>query len=697
MTDVAAARKTLMDGGVVRQAVPDATSGEQQAAWLSPRQRWLGWLWAQYRCEQYKKCRLDWNGQENLSKTEHDFVATAGFLPAGFYDAGQTLPLKFRSPSAPVHLVPVIVHRFTSLLFSQQRHPKIVCPEDVQTSEWVNAAINSARLWSHFMLARNYGGATGSVGMGFKIVRGKIQFEVFDPRTCTPDFLDKSTGELASLEKRYMFTDYLRDPKSGNLVEAQFWYRRVIDDESDTVWKKVPAFDGVEPDWDTAAHSQILHGLGECPVQWIQNKPLQDEIDGDPDCHGVFDLCWATDALWSQAHTGTLKNCDPTVHIATDADIDALDKGSGNAVKTEKGGTFEYAEITGSGPTTAITLAEKLEQRIQLVARCFFDTQETVARTATEVERDYSSMMEEADVRREQYGEHGIKPLLEKLIRAARKLGSATIDRTNPELPRLVRQVILLPKKPVIDPDTGTITNLVEHQVGEGETVELHWPPYFTASLSDMAMGVRAAADAKTSGLIDQAHATSFVAPYFQVENSTEMLKRIKAEQAELSSSTETDMMRRMRPQPAVGPKLGVAAKPAVPSGQSALGKARTAAAGVAETAVPDRDIFSYDISLGVVTINEARAHKGLPPIAGGEMTLPQRDASLTVKTKVAIDDQTTKPPAPKPMGSPQSQTRGSADAHRAARDAHSAAAREPGNHKAAIHLRRAAEHDSKS
>jgi hypothetical protein len=37
------------------------------------------------------------------------------------------------------------------------------------------------------------------------------------------------------------------------------------------------------------------------------------------------------------------------------------------------------------------------------------------------------------------------------------------------------------------------------------------------------------------------------------------------------------------------------------------------------ETATTRREVFAYDIELGVVTLNEARAAKGLPPVDGGD------------------------------------------------------------------------------
>lgn len=532
--DVGQARRMLLEQGVSGEALDEASDKKGgSTAWMSPRQKWLNWLWSKYRCEEYEGCKVDWNGQEILEHTEHNFISQAGFLPAGFYDAGQSLPYKFRKPTAPVHFVYVIVKRFTGLLFSKRRSPKIKVAEDENTTAWLNAACTAARLWSHMVTARNYGGATGSVAIGFKFVRGKLQFEVHDPRFCTPDFADKSTGDLKSIEKRFMYRDATRNPLTGQWVEGDFWYRRVIDDQADTVWEKVAVDEGQEPDWDRLPNKSITHGFGECPVQWIQNKELQGETDGDPDCHGVFDLCWAIDALYSQGHTGTIKNADPQMFIASDADFASVQRGE-NAVQTEKGGNIGLMEMTGSGQKTAMDLAERLETRLELVARCKLDTNTARgggAKTATEIEREYSSMLEEADVLREQFGERGIKPLLEKLLRAARKLSTGTVDKTDPDLPKIVKQTILLPKKPIVDDKTGETTGWADQQLGDGETVELDWPPYFTPTVTDAVQAVRAASDAKLGGLVDREHASSLVAPFFQVEDMPIMLQKIEQEE----------------------------------------------------------------------------------------------------------------------------------------------------------------------
>lgn len=557
--NVGAARDMLLNSGMLKSEVSNETDGRTSGDltdWMSPRQKLLGWLWAQFRAEQYDKCRIDWNGQENVPKTEHDFVATSGFTPAGFYDAGQTLPLKFRKPSTPIHLPRVIVKRFTSLLFSARRHPKAIVTDDDATSDWLNTVVAVGRLWAHMITARDYGGACGAVGVSFKFSKGRPQFEVHDPRFCTPTFADKSTGDLQCLEKRYKYVDHTRDPITGNWVEGIYWYRRVTDETTDTIWQKAPAYDNEEPNWATLPHTTINHGFGECPAVWIQNKPLQEEIDGDPDCHGVYDLCWSADALLSQGHTGSLKNCDPTLHVADQGEMDALAKGSDNVIKTSEKGSVKYVELSAAGgPEVAMKMTDKLVDYICLIARCRLDSnnqKSSNAKTATEIEREYSSMLEESDILREQYGQ-GVKLLLEKLLRAAHMLTQGQVDRSDPNLPKIVRQEIVLPPKPIINDDTGKVTGTEPRELGNGQTVDLRWPPYITPSIQDVQMGVKAASDAKIGGLVDREHAASFVASDFQVEDTTAMLKRIDAEEAEIHEEMQNMMMQKMVTKPGGG------------------------------------------------------------------------------------------------------------------------------------------------
>lgn len=511
---------------------------------MSPRQQELDHYWRYYSCTTYDGRRLDWSGQENLPKVEHEQVAQAGFIPPGFYDAGQTMPLKFRRPTAPYYLGRVVVDRFTSLLFSHRRTPKVVVEGDPDTQDWLDGAIQAGRLWPTMIQARTFGGAMGAVGLGFKIVDGAPVFEAHDPRWCHPEFEDRHSGTLASLEIRYSYPDHIRGPK-GEPIQAWFWYRRLIDAERDEVWPKVPVGDGAEPVWEEYRSRAVEHGLGFCPAVWIQNLPVDGDVDGDPDAHGGFDIIEAIDALIAQAHKGTLSNCDPTTVLATDAEMDEVRKGSDNAIKLEAGGTASYMEINGQGPRTAMELVEVLEQKFLRLVRCYLDSnKDGPAKTMMEIERNYSAMLEKTDLLREQYGERGVKPILTMLLRAARKLAGAKIERAADGTPRIVRETINLPPKVLQEGADGRAV-FVPRKLGPSSLVALQWPPYFTPSLDDIVKAVQAAGIARAAQLLDDEHAIAFIAPYFQIADTRAMLDKIRAAAETANAQVEQQMMDR--------------------------------------------------------------------------------------------------------------------------------------------------------
>src|SRR5690242_9439502 len=117
--DMGAARSML--GAIAPQVVnePDGPSN-----FMSVRQQELDLLWRFYRCANYDDRQLNWDGSQHVPRVEQNsYVATAGYSPPGFYDAGQTSPLATRRPNAPYYLDKVIVDRFTGLMFSERRHP----------------------------------------------------------------------------------------------------------------------------------------------------------------------------------------------------------------------------------------------------------------------------------------------------------------------------------------------------------------------------------------------------------------------------------------------------------------------------------------------------------------------------------------------------------------------------------------------
>jgi len=505
---------------------------------LSPRQQDMNWLWSYYMCSQYADRKFDWDGSDHLDHLEKVAISSGRAMDPGFYDANnQVAPLKFRRPSAPYHLCKVIVDRFTSLLFSEKRHPELTVEGDELSEDFVQAIAEAGRLWPTMMMARTFGGACGSVAVGFQFIDGRPYFEVHDPRWVFPKFSDRTTLELEALEKRYVFYQEMWDPEEERYVQMPFWYRRVIDTEKDVIYKPCPVGDGSEPDWSSLKDKEVIHNFGFCPAVWIQNIPVVGDIDGLSDCHGTYDMMEQIDSLYSQSQKGIIANCDPTLVISSEGEMDSVSTGSDNAIHVP-GGTVSYLELQGAGSRAAREQAKEYRSMVLEVNQCFLEGDSTAAAmTATEVERRYSSMLAKADILREQYGERGVKPLMKKVVLAVKKLTAPAIIGG-----QIQRRIVNLPKRVVMDEEGKVIKRETRRLGSDSQSIGLDWPKYFEPSAQDIQQAVGAASAAKSAGLIDQEHASRSVAPFFGVEDLQAMLAILKAE-AEKQGRSLQDMI----------------------------------------------------------------------------------------------------------------------------------------------------------
>lgn len=601
---------------------------------VNPRRTMLSRRYSYFKGTCYDGRAHNWDGDPIIDAE----IGRGQNIPPGFTDySGSTAPLSTRRPSAPYYLGRVVVKRFTGLLFSQRRHPRVRVLGDALTEDWLSGAIESGRLWAQMIPARDFGGSMGAVGLGFEFADGLPVFEVFDPRWTTPKFTNRLTRELENISVCWPYREWLRDPDTGAFVEIELWACRVIDAQADMMWEGIPpGDDGGEPDWRRALKNRqptrtVEHGFGFCPVEWIQNTDTADEIDGEPDCHGAFDLIEEVDALNSQGSRGIKANCDPTLVVTTADQIDNLRKGSDSFIRLNPGETAQYLELNGSGPKTAIEQADRLEAKALRIVRCVIEeSRNFAAKTATEVTKDYSAMHEQADVLREQYAERGVKRLLGKLIRAARMVDGSTamVDGV------VTRTVLRIPPRVEEEeqPDGTTKTKIIERKLGKGGEISFQWPPYETPTMADALAATQAANQAKSGGLVDPLHASRFVASTFQVEDPKAMLADM-ARQAQAAEDAETQRMMRSQ-------------APA--------------------EAAPGATFTQFEVDAGVVTVNEIRASKGLPPLQlDGDLSVPQfrqkyaqtfakatMSANETGAEKIlGVEDAETPPPNARPNG----------------------------------------------
>ena len=515
-------------------AVGDKTmSGDSvRCLGMSPRQQRLNRMYSYFRAQQHDTCKLAWDGTPHADGIERESIASAGFLPPGYWDAGgqteRPVPLRYRRPSAPYHLGKSVVERFTGLLFSESQHPLWTVPGDSKTEDWIVGVAEAASLWANMMQARDIGGAMGTVALGFKVVEGLPVCEVHDPRWATPEF-DRTTGKVTSMEIRYMEPVEQRDPESGQFVDVPHWYRRYIDDQFDVEWKPMPVGDGkTEPDWDDprSVSQAVQHGFGFCPVVWIQNLPVLGDIDGDPDCHGCWDFFDCIDAQYSQANRAGLNNGDPTPWAATDASLSSVKLGSDGFLKLPAGSTAGFMEISGQSIKLCMEIAATFRDRALEIASCVLpeNTGGREAVTATEIVKRYGPMFSKADRMREQYG-RGLVQWIKMAIAAARKLSKPIEVDDGQGGKRMVVRSIALPPK-VAD------GKLVPRELGdvEGAQPKLDWPKYTVPTPQDVTSAVDAAGKAVTMHLVSQERAVQHVAEYFNVENVREEIAKIQKE-----------------------------------------------------------------------------------------------------------------------------------------------------------------------
>jgi hypothetical protein len=500
--------------------------GENVQCPLTNRQSELDYYWRFFRCANYDHYTRDWNGAQFAPRLEREQIASAGFIPTGMGVVDTKFPYRYRRPIVPYYLAQVIVNRFTSLLFSESKRPRILCDDEL-TEDWLVGFADATSLWTQMSQARTYGGAMGAVAVGFEFKNGKPFVQVHDPRWVFPTFSDRSDYTLSRIEKRFQYPVQERD-EEGEWKEVLYWYRRVIDEETDSIWDKVRATPG-EPEWDVEEHRTVNHGLGFCPVVWIQNRIVEDATDGDPDCFGVYETIEAMDRLYSQAYKGTIQNADPTTVVKTEEGFQEVTSGSDYALQMGKDEDIGFLEMQGTGIKQAIELAEKFEEKALTIARCYLDTNTGgPSRTEEEIQHNHSSMLEAASSLRTQYGK-GLQKLLELVLQAARMLSQPRKVTNEDGTVSNVVSKIALPKKKIKNSD-GKVTGFKVRELGEGESVEIQWPKFMQPTLDQISKAVDAASKARSSNLIDNEHATRFVAEYFKVESVRDVIANVRKE-----------------------------------------------------------------------------------------------------------------------------------------------------------------------
>lgn len=564
---------------------------------LTRRQKELNNLWAYFRVAEHDGKSVGWDGRPVLSIGDRETISRSQFVPPG-YEMMEDMPKHCRRPIAPLGIVRNIVMRFTGLLFSNRRQPRVAVPGDDKTEDYLNALLKDGGFWPAMIQARNYGGATGSACIGYKFIGGRPVFESIDPRWVTPEFEGRGYSDPIKLTIQYTYSKEEWIDEKWKTV--WYWYRRVIDRTSDTVWVPVKCREK-EPAWDFIQSNKVNHNLGFVPYEWIQNFKVDDETDGDPDCAGCYDMINAVDELLSEVYSGTVLNLDPTFIINPGeggSSISQIKKGSDNAIKLGNGGDAHYMELTGSGSTIGITVIEKLEERIYRQAQCVPDSvlfQNAGEKTATEIERIFSSMFEKADALREQYGPTIVRLAQKLLVTVRMYTEMQEVPDENGNV-RYFRGRVYVSPKVIQQADGDTVE--IPRQIGKGTVCDIRWPQYQRPSITDQSTFAQVLTTILTSDpkLMTQRTAVKALAPIMDFDAMQE-LHALKREEEQEAMQAEAE------------------------SGGEEGGEEGSGGAGPAENPVA----WKTALEAGIITLNEYREMAlGLGEIPDGDLTMPQ-------------------------------------------------------------------------
>lgn len=489
---------------------------------------------------QYAHQQVDWWG---LSADQTETVSPKVLVAPGFEQPQLGYLVRGKRPTAPYHLAKTIVDRFTGLLLSETRRPEIAVENDPDTEEWLKAVFRQCRFWPTWRMARFVGGAVGTVCVTAHLRKGRFALEVHNGKHLTVLWKDRRTFTPRGILKQYRyFKEEMVQTDSGErqLKQVQYLYRRVITETEDIVFKPLK-IDGATRTNDMQVADSVRHDLGFFPGVWVQNKPVLDDDDGDPDCQGAWQTLDTIDRLLAQMNKGALLNLDPTLVQKIDPRVIDLGggvmKGSDNAINVGPDGAASYLEMTGTGIRIGMELVDRFRQNVLDMTACVLVDPNTIsgaAQSAKAIEFIYAPMLEQADVLRGQYGDLGFLPMCEILIRMAKRVTNQFVKTADGRAGQLMvdvpPRVVTIKPGPNAPAGAKIVTQVLDRKLGPGGHIKCMWGPYFSPTEQDRQLSVQTTVAAEAGKIIDQETAIRSGAEVFGVKDVDQMVTKIRDE-----------------------------------------------------------------------------------------------------------------------------------------------------------------------
>jgi hypothetical protein len=418
-------------------------------------------------------------------------------LPYHFHEersaAGEYIPLRQRRPSVRYPLCRIVVEDSVSLLFSEGHFPTIDSPNSAVRAAFASIA-KETRL-NLTMTQAAMTGATGSVALLLRVLKGRIFVDVLNTMYLTPVWEVSAPDTLARVEERYKASgsDLIRNGYTIDEPDVQYWFARSWDSEGEIWFEPTPVGKTVPALVDTVR--SVYHRLGAVPIVWIKNLPGSSTTGSNVDGACTFAAAMHTqveiDYQLSQVGRGLKYSSDPTLLLKDPTFPDGeLVKGAGNALIVSEKGDARLLEIGGTASAAVIEYVRTLRELAleSIHGNRASPERITAAQSGRALELLNQGLIWLADNLRTSYGEAGLLQVARLIVRAS----------------QIYTIVVLGEPIGTLDPSAS---------------LSLKWPRWYPTTADDRQKDVQSLVSLVTNGCISRETALKAIASCYDIEH----------------------------------------------------------------------------------------------------------------------------------------------------------------------------------
>lgn len=508
--------------------------------------------YAYFKGQQHDHCFSDWDGTPREPGTPYmgerwfpgGHAQQNGYMPAGFVST-DAVPYGMRKPDCAYPLAKQVVKRFTEMLYSEKRRPRLRVRSDADTERFLNAIFGQSETWDAFMEMRDIAGGCGCGALSIAVQRGEPIARAHKPW----ELLPLKWADSARRQPEWIIEQRLVEKigiDKGKVVSSLWWQTREWTPTHVRVYEDVPENHPRDVPIPLRPDGEVEHGCDGVPMVWLQNTRDTSQPIGEPDCEGAWHLFDKIDRVQSQTTKATIANADPTLKVKKASHPrrrNEINLGSGNAIALRPDEDASYLEMQGTATRMGWEGIEHLrDEALQTVGCVLVDpTTAGKGQSGEALEKLWRSMEARVDRLRTPNG-RAMKELAMKWLSLGRFWGVARRDvplksEADAEGPKNEGGILLDPWVETEDDPTtvdATEAKIHPHKIGKGNHVETIWPPHHSPTseqINSMANGLSIASGGKP--LISQETASAHMAAGLGQEDPGSEFRRLQKQQKE--------------------------------------------------------------------------------------------------------------------------------------------------------------------